>query len=183
MWRGQCYLLSFCLCSSRHTCHKSLAQFITDDGWCSEKCEVRVTEIWMPSRYSSLRLNHSATRGLLPLWLSRVQSGLAKRAPVEFWENSITESGIDFRIFFFAINMYIHFAISTSRKLPYPSVYEEFRLLRCGAVYISVHTRSTRRHIPEDGILHSDHRENLKSYSFCLLLPRLHITIHIIFVT
>jgi hypothetical protein len=28
----------------------------------------------------------------------------------------------------------------------------------------SVHTRSTRRHIPEDGILHSYRRENLKSY-------------------
>jgi hypothetical protein len=28
----------------------------------------------------------------------------------------------------------------------------------------SVHTRSTWRHIPEDSILHSHHRENLKSY-------------------
>jgi hypothetical protein len=28
----------------------------------------------------------------------------------------------------------------------------------------SVYTRSTRRHIPEDGILHSHRRENLKSY-------------------
>jgi hypothetical protein len=28
----------------------------------------------------------------------------------------------------------------------------------------SVHTRSTRRHIPEDGILHSHRRKNLKSY-------------------
>jgi hypothetical protein len=27
----------------------------------------------------------------------------------------------------------------------------------------SVHTRSTRRHIPEDGILHSHRRDNLKS--------------------
>jgi hypothetical protein len=29
----------------------------------------------------------------------------------------------------------------------------------------SIHTRSTRRHIPEDGILHSHRRENLKSYT------------------
>jgi hypothetical protein len=29
----------------------------------------------------------------------------------------------------------------------------------------SVHTRSKRRHIPEDGILHSHRRENLKSYN------------------
>jgi hypothetical protein len=29
----------------------------------------------------------------------------------------------------------------------------------------SVHTRSTRRYIPEDGILHSHCRENLKSYT------------------
>jgi hypothetical protein len=28
----------------------------------------------------------------------------------------------------------------------------------------SVHTRSTQRHIPEDGILHRHHCENLKSY-------------------
>jgi hypothetical protein len=28
----------------------------------------------------------------------------------------------------------------------------------------SVLTRSIRRYIPENGILHSDHRENLKSY-------------------
>jgi hypothetical protein len=38
----------------------------------------------------------------------------------------------------------------------------------------SVYTRSTRRHIPEDGILHSQCRENLKSYKnifvFCFLL-------------
>jgi hypothetical protein len=29
----------------------------------------------------------------------------------------------------------------------------------------SVHTRSTLRHIPEDGILHSHRRENVKSYT------------------
>jgi hypothetical protein len=29
----------------------------------------------------------------------------------------------------------------------------------------SVHTRSTQRHIPEDGILHSHRCENLKSYT------------------
>jgi hypothetical protein len=30
----------------------------------------------------------------------------------------------------------------------------------------SVHTRSTQRHIPEDGILHSHRCENLKSFKF-----------------
>jgi hypothetical protein len=34
----------------------------------------------------------------------------------------------------------------------------------------SVHTRSTRRHITEDGILNSYRRENLKSYIFFLSL-------------
>jgi hypothetical protein len=49
---------------------------------------------------------------------------------------------------------------------------EECRLLGCGAVLIlcssetSVHTRSTRRHIPEHSILHSHRCENLKSYNF-----------------
>jgi hypothetical protein len=34
----------------------------------------------------------------------------------------------------------------------------------------SVHTRSTRRHIPENDILHSHRRENLKSYKIHLVL-------------
>jgi hypothetical protein len=34
----------------------------------------------------------------------------------------------------------------------------------------SVHTRSIRRHIPEEGILHSHRRENLKSYK-CHYVP------------
>jgi hypothetical protein len=33
----------------------------------------------------------------------------------------------------------------------------------------SVNTRSTRRHIPEDGILHSHRRENLKNFTYFLL--------------
>jgi hypothetical protein len=38
----------------------------------------------------------------------------------------------------------------------------------------SVHTRSTRRHIPENGILHSHCRENLKSYNKKLCLSIRH---------
>jgi hypothetical protein len=34
-----------------------------------------------------------------------------------------------------------------------------------GCSHQSVHTRSTGHHIPEDGILHSHRRENLKSYN------------------
>jgi hypothetical protein len=34
----------------------------------------------------------------------------------------------------------------------------------------SFHTRSTRRHIPEDDILHSHRHENLKSYIFFQIL-------------
>jgi hypothetical protein len=43
----------------------------------------------------------------------------------------------------------------------------DFSTLRVEAIRsseTSIHTRSTRRHIPEDGILHSHGRENLKSY-------------------
>jgi hypothetical protein len=35
---------------------------------------------------------------------------------------------------------------------------------------MSVLTRSAQRHIPEDGILHSYHREKLKSYKMYLFL-------------
>jgi hypothetical protein len=49
----------------------------------------------------------------------------------------------------------------------------------------SVHNKPTRRHISEDGILHSDRRENLKSPLFILfvvfcffsVLPRLNSVI------
>jgi hypothetical protein len=37
----------------------------------------------------------------------------------------------------------------------------------------SVLTRATRRNIPEDGILHSHRRENLKSYTFVCLFALL----------
>jgi hypothetical protein len=39
----------------------------------------------------------------------------------------------------------------------------------------SVHTRSTRRHIPEDGVLHSHGRENLRSYEPNYIWVRLQI--------
>jgi hypothetical protein len=35
-----------------------------------------------------------------------------------------------------------------------------------------VNTRSTRRHIPEDGMLHNHRRENLKSYKMLLISSR-----------
>jgi hypothetical protein len=43
-------------------------------------------------------------------------------------------------------------------------------------VRMEVHTRSTRRHIPEDGILHSHRCENLKSY--IRELTHFHFTVH-----
>jgi hypothetical protein len=39
----------------------------------------------------------------------------------------------------------------------------------------SVHTRTTRRHIPENGILHSHRRENLKSYKIFLTQRTQHL--------
>jgi hypothetical protein len=37
------------------------------------------------------------------------------------------------------------------------------------AIETSVHTRTTRRHILENGILHSHHHENLESYPACVM--------------
>jgi hypothetical protein len=48
------------------------------------------------------------------------------------------------------------------------SLLADFSTLKKDAIRsseMSVHTSSTRRHIPEDGILHSHRRENLKSYT------------------
>jgi hypothetical protein len=63
-------------------------------------------------------------------------------------------------------------AIISHAYLPTRDNIEECRLLGCGASLAdflpsetSVHTRSTRHHIPEDGILHSHRCENLKSYT------------------
>jgi hypothetical protein len=43
----------------------------------------------------------------------------------------------------------------------------------------SVLTRATRRKVPEDGILHSHRRENLKSYNFMLItLALFHVDFH-----
>jgi hypothetical protein len=45
-----------------------------------------------------------------------------------------------------------------------------------GCSETSVYTGSTRRHIPEDGILHSHLRENLKSYRACESFISIHLT-------
>jgi hypothetical protein len=52
------------------------------------------------------------------------------------------------------------------------SSHSDFSTLKMQAIRsseTSVHTRSTGRHIPEDGILHSHRRENLESYVIDLL--------------
>jgi hypothetical protein len=48
---------------------------------------------------------------------------------------------------------------------------EEWCLLGCSSE-TSVLTRATRRNNPEDTILHSHRRENLKSYNYEAALPR-----------
>jgi hypothetical protein len=41
---------------------------------------------------------------------------------------------------------------------------------------MEAHTRSARRHIPEDGILHSHRCENLKSYIYTIQIGKLRVT-------
>jgi hypothetical protein len=41
----------------------------------------------------------------------------------------------------------------------------------------SIYTKSTRRHIPEDGILHTHNRENLKSYMVIFSAPFLLVSV------
>jgi hypothetical protein len=45
---------------------------------------------------------------------------------------------------------------------------------------MSVYTRTTRRHIPENDIRHSHHRENLKSYIVKYTFQNLIATVHYI---
>jgi hypothetical protein len=61
---------------------------------------------------------------------------------------------------------------------------EKCCLLGCGASIfvidtflrnVYLHNISTRRHIPEDGILHSHRRENLKSYRSIIMMGDAHV--------
>jgi hypothetical protein len=72
---------------------------------------------------------------------------------------------------YYGLRSIISLIIFGIRKNYYPPAHAdsslaEFSTLKMEALHfseMSVHTRSTRRHIPEYGILHSHRRENLKS--------------------
>jgi hypothetical protein len=70
-------------------------------------------------------------------------------------------------IFCFANNTELH--LCTLQPSAYAaSSLADFYTLKMEAIFsseTSVHTRSTRRHIPEDGILYSHRCENLRSYN------------------
>jgi hypothetical protein len=79
------------------------------------------------------------------------------------------------------VSTYLHAAARTTARarnqLQPPahagSSLADFTTLKMEAIpssEMSVHTRSTRRHIPEDGILHSHRRENPKSYTYVKFL-------------
>jgi hypothetical protein len=63
--------------------------------------------------------------------------------------------------------LYIHAVVRLQPPAHAGSSLADFCTLKMEAIRsseTSVDTRSTRRHIPENGILHSHRRENLKSY-------------------
>jgi hypothetical protein len=67
----------------------------------------------------------------------------------------------------FLLNVGSHKIYSLQSPAHASSLLADFFTLKMKAIRsseTSVHTRSTRRHIPEKGILHSHRRENLKYY-------------------
>jgi hypothetical protein len=54
--------------------------------------------------------------------------------------------------------------IRTGREAEWLADFSTMKMDAMRSSEMSVHTRSTRRHIPEDGILHCHRRKNLKSY-------------------
>jgi hypothetical protein len=54
--------------------------------------------------------------------------------------------------------------VASISKVESPRAWNQLKQV-AAASETSVHSKSTRRHIPEDAILHSRRRENLKSYN------------------